>query len=78
MEQPDAAGVTFGHWSPKATTRAPSADLQPGTRILVRLKRTGFHTDIDYKLQRLKYQRIVIWQVDKGRIFFVVTPEYEI
>ena len=46
--------------------------------MLVRMKRTGLHSDIDYKLERLKYERIVLWQVDKGHIFFVATPDYEL
>ena len=68
MERPDAVSVTRVH----------PADLQPSTRILVRLKRTGLHTDIDYRLLHIKYERIVLWQINESRMFFVAAPDYEL
>ena len=37
-------------------------ELQPGTRVLVRYKPIG-HGEIDCKLQRLVYERIILWRM---------------
>ena len=59
------------HASVVATTT-----LQPGSRILVRFKPTGHHSEIDNKLKHLVFERLILWKYDG--FFFVATADYEL
>ena len=50
--------------------------VQPGTRTLVRHKPIGYHCEIDNKLQRWVFERIILWRVEG--ILFVATPDFEL
>lgn len=68
--------------SPSAAAPLPhdtdnaSTTLQPGSRILVRYKPTGHHSEIDNKLKHLVFERLILWNFE--RFFFVATPDYEL
>ena len=50
---------------------APATTLQPGSRISVRFKRIGYHSEIDYRLRHWVFERLILWKF-KG-FFFVAT-----
>ena len=50
--------------------------LLPGTRILVRYKPVGHHCEINNKLKRWVFERIILWRIEG--ILFVATPDFEL
>ena len=50
--------------------------LPPGTRIVVRYKPVGYQYEIDNKLERWVFERIILWRI--AGILFVATPDFEL
>ena len=50
--------------------------LLPGTRIVVRYKPVGYHCEINNKLKRWVFERIILWRIEG--ILFVATSDFEL
>ena len=50
--------------------------LLPGTRSVVAYKPVGYHGEINNKLERWVFERIILWRIEG--ILFVATPDFEL